>query len=181
VSSADLVVGLSAGQKTGLALVAGIFILFAVLVAYVVPSRWPDFPGEAGLRPFIAATAALFVAMMLAVFFLAREKEEEAEARETPAAGRTVEVREVDYEIELPSTTLEPGDHTFALRNDGEDRHNLVVNGPGVTDKGTPTIGPGKTARLEVRLRPGTYELYCSVPGHRERGMSVKLRIRSPA
>jgi hypothetical protein len=72
----SLVAGLSAGHKIGLAVVAGVFILFALTVAMLIPSRWPDFPTGAGLRPFLAATVALFVGMMLAVWFLAREPKE---------------------------------------------------------------------------------------------------------
>jgi hypothetical protein len=75
----------SAGNKAGLAVVAGAFIVFAVISAYVVPSRWPDFPGGSGLRPFLAATAGFFVAMMLAVWFFARE-EEEPQHREQASA-----------------------------------------------------------------------------------------------
>lgn len=82
---------LSAGNKAGLAVVAGAFILFAFAAAYVVPSRWPDFPGGGGLRPFLATAAVLFVAMMLAVFFLAREEEES----EGPQATRVVQKLEV--------------------------------------------------------------------------------------
>ena len=175
-----VVLGLSAGQKTGILVVAGVFISFAVLAAYVVPSRWPDFPSDAGLRPFLVATVVLFVGMMLAVVFLAKEKEEEAEAGEPPAAteaAREVEVTEVDYKIELASTRLEHGEYTFVLRNEGKDVHNLAVKGPGVPGKVTPTIAGGKTARLEVRLRPGTYDLYCAVPGHRQLGMDLKLKV----
>jgi plastocyanin len=180
VAAAALPVGLSAGQKTGIALVAGVFILFAVLAAYVVPERWPDFPGSAGLRPFIAATVALFVAMMLAVFFLARESEESGAAEhpkgQSGEAAHVVRVTEVDYKIRLPATIVEPGRYMFDLKNDGKDMHNLAIEGQGVSEE-TPTIGPGKAAKLEVDLEPGTYELYCSVPGHRELGMEAALKV----
>jgi plastocyanin len=174
-------VALSAAQKTGLAVVAGVFILFAVTAAYFVPSRWPSFPGQAGLRPFLAATAAFFVGMMLAVYFLARESEE-SEAGEPPGAtagpaAHVVQVTEVDYKIRLPAATVERGMNTFELRNEGKDVHNLAIEGPGVSGKRTPTIGPGKTAKLEVDLKPGTYTLYCAVPGHRQLGMVVKLKV----
>lgn len=177
--SAGLVLGLSAGQKAGLGVAAGIFILFAVLSAYLIPERWPDFPGSAGMRPFLAATGALFVGMMLAVFFLARESEESGAAEHGSSVGtaaHVVEVTEVDYKIRLPETSVERGAYTFELKNEGKDMHNLAVKGPGVSAE-TPTIGPGKTAKLEAELKPGTYELYCSVPGHRGLGMSAKLEV----
>jgi plastocyanin len=179
VLSAALVVGLSAGQKAGLAVVAGVFILFAVLSAFFVPERWPDFPGSNGLRPFLAAAATLFVGMMFAVFFLARESESGAAEHPKGSAGaaaHVARVTEVDYKIRLPATSVERGAYTFELKNEGKDVHNLAIKGPGVSEQ-TPTIGPGKTAKLEVDLKPGTYELYCAVPGHKQLGMDVKLKV----
>lgn len=70
-----MLVALSAGQKAGLAIAAGVFVAFALFAVFVAPARWPDFPGRQGIRPFVAATAVMFAGMMLAVFFLAREEE----------------------------------------------------------------------------------------------------------
>jgi uncharacterized cupredoxin-like copper-binding protein len=53
----------------------------------------------------------------------------------------------------------------------------LVVNGPGVSNAKTPTIGGGSTATLKVTLKAGEYELYCSVPGHKQLGMDVKVKV----
>ena len=38
-------------------------------------------------------------------------------------------------------------------------------------------IDPGKTAKLTVGLKTGTYDVYCSVPGHKQAGMDVKLKV----
>ena len=168
----QILFGLSGAQKTGILVVAGIFIVFAVLSAFVIPEKWPDFPGRSGLRPFVVACVALFVGMMLAVFFLAREHEE-AEAGEHGA----VEVTAVDYKFELPETTLGAGSHTFVLRNAGQDVHNLTIKGPEVDDAATEMIGPGKTSEVEAELRPGRYELYCSVPGHKGLGMDLEISV----
>ena len=186
-----LPLALSAGQKAGLAIVAGLFVGFALLSALVLPARWPEFPGRTGLRPFIVATVALFVGMMLAVFFLAKESEHEAEAGEhgsTPAeteptttgagAARTLAVSELDYKIELPSPEVDgPSSYVLRVRNEGKDLHNLVVSGPEVNNASTPTIQPGRAAELQVTLVEGTYTLYCSIPGHKEAGMSTELRV----
>jgi hypothetical protein len=53
------------------------------------------------MRPFIAPTVALFVAMMLAVFFLARRAIQRSPAppsmrRDSPAGSALARVREVD-------------------------------------------------------------------------------------
>ena len=87
-----MLVALTGGQKLGLALVAGIFIVFALLAAMVVPRRWPDFPGSRGLKAFVAVTAVLVVAMLAAVAVFARESEEgEAEGGEVPTETRAAD------------------------------------------------------------------------------------------
>jgi uncharacterized cupredoxin-like copper-binding protein len=94
-----------------------------------------------------------------------------------PAAPKSVAVTEVEFKIELPSTTLSPGTYVFDLTNKGQVGHDLVFNGPGVDNDKTPVIGPGKTAKLTVDLKSGTYDVYCSVPGHKQAGMDVKLKV----
>jgi hypothetical protein len=170
-----LLAGLSGGHKAGLAIVAGVFILFALTVAMVIPSRWPDFPTGAGLRPFLAATVALFVGMMLAVFFLAKEPKE-GEAKTPPGPAANVEkVSEVDYKIKLPGSGG-PGAYTFEVTNDGKAVHNLTIEGQGI-EKATADLQPGASGKLEVDLKPGKYELYCSIDGHKQLGMDTTFTV----
>jgi uncharacterized cupredoxin-like copper-binding protein len=98
-------------------------------------------------------------------------------ASTTPAAPKTVPVSEAEFKIELPSTSLSPGSYTFDLTNKGHIGHDLVIDGPGVSDEKTPVIDAGKTAKLSVDLQSGTYDFYCSVPGHKQAGMDVKVKV----
>jgi mono/diheme cytochrome c family protein len=84
--------GLSTGNAVGLAVVAGVFVVFALLSALVIPRRWPQYPGRA-LGWFIAATLVLFVATLGAVEVFAKEPKEEAAAGETATetGGTTTE------------------------------------------------------------------------------------------
>jgi mono/diheme cytochrome c family protein len=70
--------------KVGLGLLAGLFIVFAILSSFYFPRRNPDFPGNR-LGLFILVTSVLFVATMLGVFYFAVEEEgaHGAEAAET--------------------------------------------------------------------------------------------------
>ena len=53
-----------------------------------------------------------------------------------------------------------------------------VFHAPGdYPDGKTKTIDGGGSASLSVDLKPGTYDLYCSIPGHKEAGMDVKLTV----
>ena len=94
-----------------------------------------------------------------------------------PAAPKSVAVSEIEFKIEFPSTSLSPGTYTFDLTNKGQVGHDLVFNGPGVNNEKTPVIDPGATAKLNVDLKSGTYDVYCSVPGHKQAGMDLKLKV----
>lgn len=168
------------------------FIVFALTSAFLLPRSRPNFPGG-GLRWFVLASTAFFAAMIAAVVIFGVESESKAEAGETTAesqptntstesspgaAAKKVDVSLVDFKIRLPSgTTLEPGKYDFAVSNDGQVPHNLTIDGPGVEDAGTPTFGPGKTDDLKVTLEAGSYDFYCSVPGHKALGMDVKVTV----
>lgn len=80
-----MIVALTSGQKLGLAGVAAVFIVFALVSSFALPARNPDFPGRR-LPLFIGVTALLFVAMITAVLTLAIEDEEESHAAEPGAA-----------------------------------------------------------------------------------------------
>ena len=73
-------------------------------------------------------------------------------------------------------TSIPAGPYTFEVKNDGHIDHDLVVKGDGVNEK-TPLISAGKSATLDVDLKPGTYDVYCSVPGHKQAGMDAKLTV----
>ena len=60
--------------------------------------------------------------------------------------------------------------------DDGKTIHNLVITGPGV-DKSTKNLDAGAQGSVQVKLKAGTYELYCSIPGHKEAGMDAKLQV----
>jgi uncharacterized cupredoxin-like copper-binding protein len=104
-----------------------------------------------------------------------------ATAQPAPTARKApqeVAVTETEFKIALASRNLQPGSYEFQLANKGQAPHDLVVKGPGVDDEKTPVIDGGKTAKLEVDLKSGTYELYCDVPGHKEAGMDIKVTVR---
>jgi uncharacterized cupredoxin-like copper-binding protein len=93
------------------------------------------------------------------------------------AAPKGVSVSETEWKIALPSTTLKAGQYTFDVKNDGHIPHDLTINGPGVSNEKTSLINPGKSAKLAVELKSGSYDFYCSVPGHKAAGMDVKVTV----
>ena len=185
-----MLAALSASHKLGLALAGGAFIVFALTSAFLVPRSRPDFPGGRGLRWFVLACLVFFAGMMAAVVVFGRERATasgaEPERPSTPTetsagrAVRTIRVSLVDFKIELASgSTLSRGKYTFRVSNGGKVPHNLTIDGPDVHDAHTPTFAPGRSAKLDVTLTGGTYDFYCSVPGHKDLGMDLKVHVSS--
>ena len=71
------------------------------------------------------------------------------------------------------------GSSSTTVTINGPSSHNLTVNGPGVSDKATPTFAAGRSMDLTVRLENGSYELFCSVPSHKQLGMDTHLTVGS--
>ena len=192
---AVLLLALSTTQKVGLGLAVHGFAGFSLIVSMLVPRWYPQFPGR-GLRVFLVTCVLLFVGMMSAVIFIARETSEaeakgnepttEATATEATTTQSTTTVTtkvlsdvtatETEFKIALPSTTIGAGSYRFDVKNDGKIDHDFVIKGNGVDEK-TPTIGAGESATLDVDLKPGTYDVYCSIPGHKQAGMDLKLTV----
>jgi uncharacterized cupredoxin-like copper-binding protein len=188
-----LLLALSTAQKIGLGLAVLGFAGFSLIVSMLVPRWYPQFPGR-GLRVFLVTCVLLFVGMMSAVIFVARESGEAKASPETTtqaastqattssatttttSAATSVPVSETEFKIALPKTNVSAGSYAFEVKNDGHIPHDFVVQGNGVDEK-TPTIQPGKSATIKVDVKPGTYDVYCSIPGHKQAGMDVKLTV----
>jgi len=90
----------------------------------------------------------------------------------------TVKVSETEYRVELSEQALlTEGVWTFEVTNGGSLAHALDIKGPnGETESGT--ITPGEARTVKAYLTSGTYELYCPIGDHEERGMRAKLPVR---
>ena len=106
-----MLLGLSTGNAVGLALIAGAFVVFALLSALVIPRRWPQFPGR-GLGWFIAATLVFLVATLGAVEVFAKEEPEEAAAGETATEPGETTTEPGETTTEPAETTTEPAGTT---------------------------------------------------------------------
>jgi uncharacterized cupredoxin-like copper-binding protein len=69
---------------------------------------------------------------------------------------------------------VEAGNVEVVLHNDGTVLHDLRIGGePFVLE-----AAAGQVATSQVPLDPGSYELFCSLPGHRDAGMVGVLEVR---
>ena len=94
------------------------------------------------------------------------------------AVVKTIQVKETDFKLQPAEITLDkPGTYVFKAVNSGDTDHALEVEGEGIEEE-TEEIEPGQSAELKVKLKSGTYELYCPVDGHAEEGMEGKLTVK---
>ena len=70
------------------------------------------------------------------------------------------------------------GTVTISMANMSPVEHNVTVASGTTVLGATPTF-MGGTRTLSLKLKPGTYTFYCSVPGHRQAGMEGTLTVSS--
>ena len=99
-----------------------------------------------------------------------------------PPPPARVQVVAKEFSFALSRPWIRAGAAILELSNFGEDPHDLRLQRVGGTKVyGLAARRPGTRGELEVRLRPGTYRLWCSIADHRARGMRATLVVRRPA
>jgi plastocyanin len=96
-----------------------------------------------------------------------------------PVANR-LGVRSSEYYFVLSRPSVSAGEVTIELDNRGEDAHDLNLQREG--GEGEPVLEIGETQSLQhatasFDLPAGSYKLWCSLPGHREKGMETTLVV----
>jgi uncharacterized cupredoxin-like copper-binding protein len=86
-------------------------------------------------------------------------------------------------------TSFKAGKVTFLAKNDGATTHMLMVertplkmDSPGNPTESaaladTGTLQPGQSKAITVTLKPGTYVLFCNVPGHYAAGQHITITV----
>ncbi len=92
-----------------------------------------------------------------------------------PGAGNLT-IGETEYKLMPARATAKAGAVTVVAKNDGAIVHTLEVEGNGV-EKKTGQIQAGSSSSLKLKLKPGTYKMYCTVAGHRQLGMNGTLVV----
>jgi plastocyanin len=97
------------------------------------------------------------------------------------AAG--VDVQDTpDYSLVPTHTQFRAGSVTFNGQNFGMDPHNLTIRPDGgqpIDSVALPADMGAESRALTVTLTPGSYVLYCSLPGHEAAGMRFAITVRS--
>ena len=131
-----MLLAITSEGKLGLGILAGAFIVFALLSAFYFPRRNPDFPDQR-LGLYITVAALFFVGSMAGVIFFAAEEEEAhgAEATETNGTETGEEPLTTTEAAGAPTGDAAAGEAVFASAGCGG-CHTLEAAGA------TGTVGP---------------------------------------
>ena len=106
----------------------------------------------------------------------------------TGGSGATDAARDAELALELADFMLDPADLTatgptvtIGVTNAGPTPHNLSIRGAGdEVLAATPDLSRGDAETLTVDLEPGTYTIFCGLPGHESLGMRGTLTVATP-
>jgi plastocyanin len=75
------------------------------------------------------------------------------------------------------SLSAKAGNVTITMDNPSPVMHAVAVEGMGL-DKAGKTVAMGGKSTVTASLKPGTYEFYCPVDGHKAAGMKGTLQVK---
>lgn len=95
-----------------------------------------------------------------------------------PAAGTTLKIKAAPIALKYNISTLKAkaGKVTIVMTNPSPLQHDVAIKGNGVKVKGK-AVGKGGVSKVTATLKKGTYEFYCTLPGHEAAGMKGKLVV----
>jgi plastocyanin len=103
---------------------------------------------------------------------------------ESNAVSITANDRTMPYSFTPSRKVVKPDELIVQLINKGEDDHTMDMQkvGPGNAPEGlillaTSAPSGGQSAPTTVVVEPGTYRLWCTLPGHAEMGMETTITV----
>ena len=98
---------------------------------------------------------------------------------EVSGTETVVQAALVEWSIQLSRSEVPAGKIRFVVANQGKMPHNLTVQDSTGVIAATPNFRPAQGPQtLEVELKPGTYTLLCSIPGHAKKGQVTTLVVK---
>ncbi len=177
-------------SRTPFYVAGGVLVAWALMLSLGIGLRNASFPRTAGAqRAVMAVSAVLVMATVSMAVVTSGGSTTKATAAPITQAGRegasgsgTSSLKEeANPEGRLRFTTKDlsakAGTVTIGFANASPLAHNMTIAQGTSVVGATPTF-QGATKTLTLKLAPGTYTFYCSVPGHRVAGMEGKLTVR---
>lgn len=93
----------------------------------------------------------------------------------TTTGGAEVMIHASEFAFDPADVEVTAGSPvTFVLMNSGVIEHDFTIDALNLAIH----VDPAQTTRETVTIPAGTYDVYCSIPGHREAGMVGTLTAR---
>ena len=164
--------------------IGSLFALWALTLAAVGITR-EGFPRGGRQTVAVGMVSVLLAVSAIgsAIITSALEEEEEEETGQPVATERGGSVLRLSAdpggELRFDRQSLEAraGQITLVMDNPSSVPHNISIEGRGVDQEGD-TVGEGGRSTVRAKLRPGDYNFYCSVPGHRQAGMQGTVTVK---
>jgi len=116
---------------------------------------------------------------------------EDGETEETEATTQPVEettgpvqivvVTEAEWKITLDKKEIPAGKTKFIITNNGPKwphAFRIVDKSTGKSAGDQVSVNLDEVDTLEITLQPGTYEIYCPMSGHKDKGMVTSLTVK---
>jgi mono/diheme cytochrome c family protein len=150
-----------------------------------VPKDSPSFMPAKLVTGKVASDVAAYVAAVAAR--PGKDKGKLATAVQAAGSGKPVAAKggvlalPADPNGQLAYITKQASAPAGALEIDSKNAasipHDIALEGNGVKEQGK-TVQGGATSKINVTLKPGKYQFFCTVPGHREGGMEGTLTVK---
>jgi len=143
-------------------------------------------------RPVVFALCSLFLVAVAPAFAAAPAQSLEIKLQDSTSEPSTAHMR-----IVLNQDSIRPGRVTFHAENQSKNLVHEVIIARDDGAKELPMdakharviesrvrrlgeiadLAPGKSGKLTLTLKPGTYVLFCNEPGHYQDGMFTRLTV----
>ena len=89
-----------------------------------------------------------------------------------------VALTQTDFRLSPQRVRVPPGRITFTVRNHARLPHNWQLRGRGGIRGRIKTLLPGETGTLTIKLKRGTYRMYCAIGHHEQLGEYGTVSVR---
>jgi uncharacterized cupredoxin-like copper-binding protein len=126
------------------------------------------------------SSGALGLFVIVSVLFVVACGGSSGTAAAGPPSG-AIPVTMTEYAFKPSRLDVKSGSADFYLMNSGGQQHDMVIaDVGGKIVARSELVSPGNTETFTVNnLAPGTYSIFCDVPGHKESGMVGKLTVEA--
>jgi uncharacterized cupredoxin-like copper-binding protein len=90
----------------------------------------------------------------------------------------SIKVVLADFSFTPSAIQASAGSPVFYLVNEGKSSHDMTITDSSGKQVGrSELVQPGNTGTFQVTLSAGTYNVFCSQPGHADAGMKATLAV----